>query len=674
MSQRYQQYPANQQAVTPFISQYTPQYDPAMQQMMMETLRGRQERYDQGAEMVDQSIAQFGSVSSIYPEVMQQRLGEFRGELDEIASEYGGDYGMAIGSLRRKIAEEASNPLYQRQAQIAEFAKEERAAIQKAGGIQNVFLPQGSVGSRAYDPDAPLSHYQSMVVPQDDFIGIIDDIGKNIKPDLIQLGLSADEAEMALGMIRDNRIRGLSREQLEAVATAAHRSFLAAAPSIQYAPEDHWTRDREQVVETMLSRWAGLHMTGQEHLSDLRNLPAREEGSIDAIYSPSRLDPASEEANRRRVTSKYNTVRNTINTIETTNKALEESPHFLDESAFPQRIGNPKVYLDSLSPEELSATLELIPPTRLTRGRHIIRDSETGLLKLNPNFERDTYDTGTLESMVTNAIVELGRLGYTHRNRLEKAQQDLQEFKDNNPLVASLMDSQELSLSQALDALEKFETTQSMQHFSVTKITSEESKSGILTSVRSSTLPPSTGSVVWRDSRGGQRSDDKGGLQLLQSVERKDIENIEVRVATGELVFTVRDKGTTKFVSIPSQALYSGSEATLSNVGTLLEQARSLNTPIDSFSEPIPIAGLLFREGKVLNQKNEITPVILTYLGEIDDFDTTPSGSGVFIDDDGSVWGIVDSGWVAQHATSAITIGEGYTTQIQRNVINSFRR
>ena len=565
---RHQQYPAQQ--ATPFISQYTPQYDPAMQQMMLDTIRGRQERYDQGAEMVDQSIAQFGSVSSIYPEVMQQRLGEFRGELDEIASEYGGDYGMAIGSLRRKIAEEASNPLYQRQAQIAEFAKEERAAIQKAGGIQNVFLPQGSVGSRAYDPDAPLSSYQSMVVPQDDFMGIIDDISKNIKPSLVQMGLSQTEAEKIVGLIRDNQVSGLSRDQLKAVASVAYDSFMAAAPSIQYSPEDHWTRNKEQTVDIMLSRWAGLHMTGDEHRSRLMNMPTQPTPEeVEQFYTRFRYLGADTLDSIKSINSKYSGL--DIGT-ETVNMYDIEKMGDVMQGRFMYR-------------ELLNLDIPGIDSGYL--NKFWTGDINTNSLTFDVQAFMESLDDNisTSDRVTVNRILQTGeeiKSKYTQQTpKTSKGRRD--QFFSESPLAQLILGAVE-DENKALEILRDFELDKTRVHYGMFEIPRSHaidvantimSNPGEVRMRGDSGRNPRTYQI---DSDGTRSRYSKKRVQdILAEVSSSDknFRGIHVIPATGEIVLAVTHDNKAVNLVIPAEGLYTDAMEELNGMLDFLTELRN---------------------------------------------------------------------------------------------------
>jgi len=285
---------------------------------MSQALGQRQQRYDQSVDMISEATAQFGQAPSIHSDVMQDHIQGFQEDIHSIVDEYGGDYGMARAALSRRVSQEAADPFYQKHAQIAQFAEQERKQIEDAGGIQNVFMPEGSVSQRPWDPDAPVSAYQPRVIEQDDFMQIIDDIGDEIQPNLVQYGLSQSDAERVRGMIRDNQVSGLSQEEVEAVARLAYNSFIASAPSIQFAPEDHWTRDPQAVVDIMMSRWAGKYATGHRHESTLRNVPSHvSEGPQhpESFHSPAIVRGATEEERRDKIDAKYEELDNSIRQI-----------------------------------------------------------------------------------------------------------------------------------------------------------------------------------------------------------------------------------------------------------------------------------------------------------------------------------------------------------------------
>jgi len=570
---RYPQYPTGRQQSIPF-TQAAPQsqyYHPAFEQMMAQNLMQTQQRHDAVTQQMSESQAQLGQLPHLHTDLVQDRIQGYTQDLHNIIDEYGGNVSQAGSAITRRISQEAADPFYQRQTKLAQYAEQEQEAIDKAGGLQNVFLPKGRVIDQ--DPDAPMSQFQPVVVEQDDFMGIIDDIGDNIKPNLIQQGLSSSEAEQALGMIRDNEVERLSAEQLEAVARAGYHSFRAAAPSTQYAPETHWTRNPEETVNVMMSRWAGKYLTGDRHSSTLRNIPQHVfEGSGregDLLYSPGMIRGAREEENRHQIERKYESFTSDLRDLH----ALEEDlARFegVDEAITKPRAN---IVRDLKRGDDINTYLTIAARTGNAYVRSLIEE-EGGEYRIKPNAQVDTQLHSSPEDAIADHLAKISDRSVVERS-LERTQDSIEQFKEEHPFYRELVENEGLSHMEAIQVAQEYEVNSSMIHHTDYEIPNQDVRDAIIRSIARN--DDSFGDVRYTRSGKGGRVREVVEENEAKNVlaETNNIEAIGVLPATGEITISVEHDDKFKTLYFPADVLPTNEAKMLKDVSQFLENQRS---------------------------------------------------------------------------------------------------
>jgi hypothetical protein len=183
---------------------YQPQSDPALQQMLAKNLENMQQRYDFTTAAIAEKEGEIGELFPYDDEYKQQVLSGFKGKLDDIAKQYGYDYGAASNKIARAIGEERGNKAYA-------LAKEK---IRQVDAAQKMKMQLGPNAIVLNDPmnvslsnDTRMEDLTTNIIQAPDYQRVIREAADGLEADIRALGLSEHPKFNALleyGKIADN--------------------------------------------------------------------------------------------------------------------------------------------------------------------------------------------------------------------------------------------------------------------------------------------------------------------------------------------------------------------------------------------------------------------------------------------------------------------------------------
>ena len=381
-----------QRPVSPYETQYIPQYDPGIQQMMAQALQQRQQRYDQSLDMISESAAQFGQIPNVRGEEVAEHVGMFTDELHNIAGEYGNDYGMARGALSRRIAEEAQNPFYQtaqQQAQQAEIAQQ--AQMEYGADALVVNDPrQYSIQELVENPQ--LLQTEVYRAPAYTEIGM--QVMGGVQEDLLDEGFTIQEIEQGLRALRTGSVAEIDEAKVRRVAEAMLEPFKAATANRVYDDREgfEWVHDDEGIIEFLTNLGASQIGTKEQYNYQVLNPPessqefggrrGRRVFSSDATYGD-----ISEELSQ-------------ADEIKTAVETVDALPSVIDALA-QINFSGPEGVQSRINPEQLYANSETLPQDvkeRWEEGEATFADTKSlvvgSLRNLGQNIEKGAASLG----------------------------------------------------------------------------------------------------------------------------------------------------------------------------------------------------------------------------------------------------------------------------------------
>ena len=93
-------------------ARYVSQYDPAQEQMHMQIMKDRSNRFEQSYNDISEAQAKIGEIFFLDQENGQKVKDRFAAEKDEIMKRYNNDYEAAAPELTKLMVKERSNPIY----------------------------------------------------------------------------------------------------------------------------------------------------------------------------------------------------------------------------------------------------------------------------------------------------------------------------------------------------------------------------------------------------------------------------------------------------------------------------------------------------------------------------------------------------------------------------------
>jgi len=216
--------------------QYTPQYIPTDMGLMSNMLDRKQAKYDAGYSAPLSFEDEFSQID-VSPENIagkQAVLGNFKGRIQEIVDQYGGDYGAASKDIARAISKERGNEFYQLAPQHTAALKRQQALKDKYGAnaiaineVPRSFInEQGEVQDVNLDPTI-LNQLDLERTLQTEFSK------RGSKPRQSGLYKTKNTPE---GFLQQSTIRGITEEEFPGVMQEMEERLYTMHPELQGDP------------------------------------------------------------------------------------------------------------------------------------------------------------------------------------------------------------------------------------------------------------------------------------------------------------------------------------------------------------------------------------------------------------------------------------------------------